>query len=224
VKNLGLVFALLIGLGLTTGCNNSNNSTTRVPVGRGVPLPGSPLVGSPGAELLPGWGMVVSNAGDAEFTNQVKGFTSATLNPIEMGNLASTFNEQEASMTGVRFYGTIEVTPEGFINGNSSSLVMYFWDDRVGASGSNGSKMPAYVAGFTRIVASVVDSQRAVLEFEDNYSRVILDGNYSSGIYEGTISYINYVSYDGVLPTRQGQLGHFRIRTCDFFRCDSVRY
>lgn len=219
-----LLFFALLGLSFNIGCNNNSNTRTPIGVGRGVPVPGSGSpVGSPGATLSPGWGMVISNSGEDQFNQEIKKFVSATINPVEMGRVSSTFEQQEATKTGVRFYGKVDVTVDGYINANNSNLVLYIWDDKVGTAGTDGSKNPAYIVNYTHISRATVNSQRATLEFEDNYSRLTLDGDYSSGTYEGSISYVNLTSYDSAIAASQGQLGVFRIRTCDFFRCDGVR-
>lgn len=206
----------LVALG-ALGCNRS---TPPPAMGRAAQGQGGGLIDG-GISLSAGIGAVFST-NDADYNQQIKNYVSATMDPAQFGHVASSLAEQERTQTGVRFYGIVALTANGYVDTNNSNMVLYIWDDMVGKTAPDGSTITAYVASFTRLSQAQVDNTRARLQFENDYTRIVLDGVYSSGIYEGTMSYETLVAIAGG-ARKSGNLGTFRIVTCEFFQCSAVQ-
>lgn len=64
-----------------------------------------------------------------------------------------------------------------------------------------------------------INGQVIVLTFQDQKGLVTLDGSVSNGIFKGTLSFENYITFSGQRPGVKGPLSAFAIPVCQLIEC-----
>ncbi len=250
MKNVIMVLALLLVLPGLTGCGKKDNKRTSIsnrnarnpinePVSTGDPqsTDGGTQVSNQGYV----YGQIYTYSTDAAFEHDVRGFTSATLDPWgdpsngvqpELGNVSG----QVGGQTGVWIRGDANVSGGKFdpsgknqrpLDPNNTNVRIIVWDSYAGQTDANGHVIPEYGVSFTTATSNSFinyQSRTAVIVFEDTYGWVKFSGTFDAEWFKGTVEYYNYDYVKSIVSPNDapwdGTLGQFYISTCGFFYCE----
>ena len=220
------VFALVAVVALLTGCQPKKESTTIDTRGNGVRGHNANLMGNANDIQLRG---VIGRDSyeQEEFQKAVEGLLSTDL-PISdydpytpngtNNNKYIGFVSAAGQGSGVQFGG--RVTLQGgsirFASGpvNQQSIIKIQVYDQFSGSSSS-SPLPAVILSNAQ---GMVQGNSASITFSDQYGSVRLEGQFDQHFFTGHVSYDNRVRAGGGTPAA-GNLGGFKIPTCQFFIC-----
>jgi hypothetical protein len=148
---------------------------------------------------------------NGSYEDRVKSFLSATVSPQEVGQISSAQWES----TGVRFQGVIKLDTNGNVVVAQSKIIIKVYDSLLFQS-SSAQPIPVSIDTASEGKFNMSTGAGYVV-FKDQYGEVRLDGNFDAQNFSGTVSYKNYVAFDGSTPA-QGQLGQFLIARCAIFQ------
>lgn len=252
MKNVIMVLALLFVLPGLTGCGKKDNKRTSInnrnarnPINEPVEQ-GDPQSTSGGTQVSNKgyiYGQIYNAGGrsDAQFEQNIRGFSSATLDPWgdpsngvqpELGTISG----QVGGQTGVWIRGDANVSggkfdPSGAnqrqLDLNNTNIRIIVWDSYAGRSDANGDVIPEYGVSFTSATnASFINyqSKSAVIVFEDAYGWVKFSGTFDADWFRGTVEYYNFDYVKSIVSPNNGAwdgiMGEFYISTCGFFYCE----
>jgi hypothetical protein len=253
MKKMIMVFALLLMLPGLVACGKKDNKRTSIsnrnardPINQPV---GNDPQTSRGGTQLSNQGYIygqIYNSGaygrsDAQFEQNVRGFTSATLDPWgdpnngvapELGQVSG----QPGQSTGVWIRGDARVVGGNFdpnggnqrqLDANATNIRIIVWDSYAGQTDSSGNAIPEYAVSFTSATTnSFINYQNrsAVITFQDEYGWVKFSGTFDAEYFSGTVEYYNNDYVSTILSPNAGAwdgiMGEFYISTCGFFYCD----
>lgn len=148
----------------------------------------------------------------SSFEQRVKGLLSATVDPQFFGTISGNGNDAQ---NGVTIEGRLRYDGSGNILLDQTNLKLTIYDSFVGQKDSSGNIIAAYPIQFNTATGGSVNLQTKTftIQFRDNYGEVVLTGNINASTVTGTITYQNFVSFNGTQPSG-GALGAFSIATC----------
>lgn len=211
VKPLLLLTIVLIGF---VGCSSDKGGSSSGRSRGTQPISNNKNSGSSSFQMDVG---VIYGSDSNTFTATIKSLLSASMDESDVGNVAATLQDQASSRTGITFYGAIAVRSDGYLDYYNSALQIAIYDDQTITEGLD----PIQI-NFNQLSSAYVDSSNAKLEFADEYGSIIFEGTYDTNYYQGTIRFINKINYSTADVLNSGTLGHFRVKTCGFFRCDTA--
>lgn len=224
--------ALMFAIVLVAGCQQKKNKKQSLREGRGQrgstemnTGPGSKQQSSMqcGSYYVQGkaWGEVTGHQGEQYFYQQVRTLTNPVLMSLPPEDQLGMVSGQSGQPTGVRFWGHAQILNgggQGQIDPNSAEIRVEIFDDRacqVKPDGSVRPVIPIHIGASQPDFVSTsgyVQGANARITFQDIYGAIILDGQISSGVYSGYMSYTTYET--GAQPRI---LGHFRVPVNGFF-------
>lgn len=211
IKKTALIFALLA---LFVGCSKGGSKDST----RFKNLTASGTANSACNSALKPVGQIFndpSSTSDGSFEQSVKGLLSALINPQEFGTISGDVNN---SQTGVSFEGKIRYGSDGTLLLEQTNLKISVRDSFVGQKDVSGQIINPYVINFGNATSGTVnipDQSFSVL-FKDSYGEVLLQGKVVNQLATGSLSYRNFVHYDGGTPA-SGELGRFQISACGWW-------
>lgn len=222
IEILCLLAIVLIGL---TGCDKSAKRlevTQRLARGQSVYMNiVDDQIGLLNVNNSGYWGDVTGNIylTPDQFNVQAKGLMSATLPPQQIGEVAS-----YAGMTsGMRIQGGVRAS---FANGMISNVDLAaaqiriaIWDTKAGTTDGGGKIIPEYPIHMIGANGSAAGNQ-VNLTFTDAYGTITVGGVIQGGLFQGQLSFNNFVNLSGGSLPNSGSLGGFTINVCDFFVCN----
>lgn len=163
------------------------------------------------AEKSANWGKIFDPANNSnQFEEQVKGFVSATLDPINLGTISGDITAK----TGVDFCGWFQFDSAGNLVSTSSAVIIKIVDS-VAVQGINGQAVPPYNVIFSAGTSGTVNHTTRQIDvvFKDNYGEIRFQGQYGANgdmnLVEGSVYYTNTVAVSGYAVS-SGRLGTFR--------------
>ncbi len=218
-------FYILFGLSLigSLGCDKSNKRielTQRLARGQSVYMNiVDDQIGLLNVNNTGYWGDVTGPScglSQQTFNDAAKGLMSATLPPNQIGEISSF----AGTASGVRIQGGVRAS---FINGaisnvdlNSAQIRVAIWDTKAGTQDGDGKIIPEYPIYMVGARGAAGGNQ-VNLTFTDAYGTITIGGVINGGLYQGTISYQNFVHLSQY--PQSSLLGCFTINVCDFFVC-----
>ena len=218
MKRMAAVFVAALAL---SGCQKASDNVGIQTRGDANPR----ALGQPGG-TTPTNGLTYTGKVTADPTYQdlfntlVRYFMAASLNPDYVGYVSATASNN----TGVFVGGRIDLAggqPLKATNGtiqvaSSSELIVGVfdhWDKQTNLA----PLPPAYFKGGA---SGTINGNSADIIFQDAYGTVELKGTFDSTNFTGTFSFDTQQLYDGSGQGHAGDLGTFKIPTCQFFRCN----
>jgi hypothetical protein len=244
---LVIMFGLMLGL---SGCGKKDNKRTgisdrQVRDAVADPAPAEDHQTTDGGTKVSRsgyvYGQIYASGTETEFDRNVRGFTSASIDPWgdpqnnvtpELGLVSGQLNQN----TGVWIRGDAHVQggvfdPTGATKRNldlsKTSIRLIIWDSYAGQTDASGQVIPEYGVSFANAKSgSFINyaSKTAVIIFEDDYGWVKFSGKFDANYFQGDVTYYNNDYVRSILAPNDGawdgSLGKFYISTCGFFYCE----
>lgn len=169
-------------------------------------LSGGPVSYPTGQSMGQATGSIRANS-DQEMTNAVKSFASAFINPEFVGNTSA--------QNGVVFNGRVQWDNYGKIVGES--YIQIVMSDEYTGTVHNGQTVRPLRVMVPAVGVNFTSQTSARITFQDSYGMIVMEGNWSSGTFVGTVSFQNSQAVSG--NPAQGTLGQFQIVPCGFIVC-----
>lgn len=153
-----------------------------------------------------------SSSASGTFEARVKGLLSATVDPQYFGTISG---DPSNAQTGVTIEGQLRYDSAGNVTLSQTTLKLSVLDSFVGQTDTTGTTISAYPINFSAASSGTVNlaTKTFTVLFKDNYGEITLTGTIGGSTTTGTVSYKNYVSYNGGTVS-SGTLGAFQIPTC----------
>ncbi|MEO0336523.1 MAG: hypothetical protein AAF202_09015 [Pseudomonadota bacterium] len=176
-----------------------------------------------------GWGQVYADGTQTEFQTKVMWFTAANMDPLSSTKGLGEVSGRLGDNTGIWIAGDVEFE-RGSFNGNTApseidenraGFAMIIWDSYASETDSSGQEIGGYGFSQSKAYYSVVDGNRALVEWKDSKGHVWVDGVFNRDYFEGYIYFYNLDTQNSQFPEREVvRLGQFYVPTCSFFKCD----
>ncbi|NQZ01047.1 MAG: hypothetical protein HRT45_10325 [Bdellovibrionales bacterium] len=176
-----------------------------------------------------GWGQVYADGGQDEFQAKVMWFTSSNMDPLSSTQGMGYVSGNLSDSTGIWIAGDVEFergrfdgdTAPSEIDEDKAAFAMIIWDSYASETDSSGQEIGGYGFSQGKAYYSMVEGNRAIIEWKDSAGHVWLDGVFNRDYFEGYIYFYNLRSQNTQFATEQVvRLGQFYVPTCSFFRCN----
>lgn len=251
-RNLVLLCLVVLSVGFLNACGKKDNKRTSISDRQARDAaPGATQPGEADHQTTDGgaksssrgyvYGQIYAGGSEAEFDENVRGFTSSTIDPWgdpnngvtpELGTVSGQLNKT----TGVWIRGDAYVQggtfdPSGTnkrpLDVSRTGVRIIVWDSYAGKTDTSGQVIPEYGVSFTSATSNSYinySTKTAVITFQDDYGWVKFSGQFDADYFWGTVEYQNFDYVRSILAPNDGKwggyLGDFYISTCGFFYCE----
>lgn len=152
-----------------------------------------------------------SQSGSVSFQQRVADFVSVGISPDSLGEVSGTYGDS----TGIQLRLKLRFSSGGQIVSGESFLELTVYDSYVGQSDGSGNLIEPITVYIESVKSGTFNPSTKQLQvtFADQYGEISLQGRVQGEDIQGSVSFVNFVSYDNSTP-RSGQLGSFLIPAC----------